>query len=158
MKQGKCIWPLSWSVHCNFNGDGKGGGCPPPPSPAWANFTLMIECTPESDCCYSVYFVVCNGNQGGWGRWRMLANGIGLWRSRFICFNWRKRKYIKEKTTAKYKHKRISIATVWDQYPTYATFPTPPPPHFSLQTTFQPSDNPAKKLRLLRNSLVLVYK
>ncbi len=27
----------------------------PPPIPAWANFTLMIECTPESDYCYSVY-------------------------------------------------------------------------------------------------------
>ncbi len=30
----------------------------PPPSPAWANFTLMMECTPESECCYSVYSVV----------------------------------------------------------------------------------------------------
>jgi hypothetical protein len=29
----------------------------PPPAPAWANFTLMIKCTPESDCCYSVYSV-----------------------------------------------------------------------------------------------------
>jgi hypothetical protein len=28
----------------------KGGGRVPPPSPARANFTLMIECTPESDC------------------------------------------------------------------------------------------------------------
>jgi hypothetical protein len=35
----------------------KGGGRAPPPSPAWANFTLMIECTPESNCCYSVYSV-----------------------------------------------------------------------------------------------------
>jgi hypothetical protein len=23
----------------------------PPPTPAWANFTLMIECTPESTLC-----------------------------------------------------------------------------------------------------------
>jgi hypothetical protein len=23
MKQGQCICPLSWSVHCNFTGDGK---------------------------------------------------------------------------------------------------------------------------------------
>jgi hypothetical protein len=30
----------------------------PPPSPAWANFTLMMECTPESSRCYSVYSVV----------------------------------------------------------------------------------------------------
>ncbi len=26
----------------------------PPPSPAWANFTLMMECTPESGRCHSV--------------------------------------------------------------------------------------------------------
>jgi hypothetical protein len=30
----------------------------PSPSPAWANFTLMIECTPESSVCYSMYSVV----------------------------------------------------------------------------------------------------
>jgi hypothetical protein len=36
----------------------KGGGRAPPPSPAWANFTLMMECTPESRRCYSVYSVV----------------------------------------------------------------------------------------------------
>jgi hypothetical protein len=30
-------------------------GVHPPPSPAWANFTVMIECTPESSRCYSVY-------------------------------------------------------------------------------------------------------
>ncbi len=29
----------------------------PPPSSARANFTLMIECTPESSRCYSVYSV-----------------------------------------------------------------------------------------------------
>ncbi len=33
----------------------KGGGRAPPPSPAWTNFTLMMECTPESSRCYSVY-------------------------------------------------------------------------------------------------------
>jgi hypothetical protein len=35
----------------------KGGGRAPPPSPAWANFTLMMECTPESNRCLSVYSV-----------------------------------------------------------------------------------------------------
>jgi hypothetical protein len=33
MKQGQCICPLSWSVHCNFTGYGKfnkGGGRAPP--------------------------------------------------------------------------------------------------------------------------------
>ncbi len=38
----------------------KGGGRappPPPPTKAWAYFTLLIECTPESSRCYSVYSV-----------------------------------------------------------------------------------------------------
>ena len=35
----------------------KGGGRPPP-SPAWANFTLMMECTSESSRYYSVYSIV----------------------------------------------------------------------------------------------------
>ncbi len=30
----------------------------PPPLPAWANFTFMMECTPESSRCYTVYSVV----------------------------------------------------------------------------------------------------
>jgi hypothetical protein len=32
----------------------KGVGVHPPPSPAWANFTLMMEYTPESSRCNSV--------------------------------------------------------------------------------------------------------
>jgi len=34
----------------------KGGGCAvhPPPTSAWADFTIMIECTPEIDICHSV--------------------------------------------------------------------------------------------------------
>jgi hypothetical protein len=41
----------------------KGGGRALPPLPAWANFPLMMECTPESSYCYSVYSVVwrCGG-------------------------------------------------------------------------------------------------
>ncbi len=62
MKQGQCICPLSWSVHCNFTGDGKcneKGVCVhPPPSPARTDFTLITECTPESSGCNSVYSVV----------------------------------------------------------------------------------------------------
>ncbi len=27
----------------------KGGGRAPPPAPAWANFSIMMECTPEFD-------------------------------------------------------------------------------------------------------------
>ncbi len=61
MKQGQCVCPLSWIVHCNFTSDGKCNKrwwASPPPSPARANFTLMTECTPESSGCNSVYSVV----------------------------------------------------------------------------------------------------
>ncbi len=47
MKQSQCICPLSWSVHCNFTGEGKcserGWACTPTPhqpgliSPSWLN-------------------------------------------------------------------------------------------------------------------------
>jgi hypothetical protein len=62
MKQGQCICPLSWSVHCNFTGEGKcnerGWACTaPPPSPARTDFTLITECAPESSGCNSVYSV-----------------------------------------------------------------------------------------------------
>ena len=62
MKQGQCICPLSWSVHCNFTGDGnsseRGWACLTLTLTSQANFTLMMECTPESSHCYSVYSVV----------------------------------------------------------------------------------------------------
>jgi hypothetical protein len=32
----------------------------PPPSQVWANLTLMMECTPESSRCYSVYSVAAS--------------------------------------------------------------------------------------------------
>ncbi len=35
-----------------------GGRVPPPPSPAWTNFSIMMECTPESGRCHSAYSVV----------------------------------------------------------------------------------------------------
>jgi hypothetical protein len=35
-----------------------GESAPHPPSPAWVDFTLMMECTPESGRCHSVYSVV----------------------------------------------------------------------------------------------------
>jgi hypothetical protein len=35
----------------------KGVGRAPPPSPAWANFSIMMECRPESGRCHSVYSV-----------------------------------------------------------------------------------------------------
>ncbi len=47
MKQGQCVCPLSWSVHCNFTGEGKcnekGWACTPHPHqpgqilPSWLN-------------------------------------------------------------------------------------------------------------------------
>jgi hypothetical protein len=33
----------------------KGGGRAPPPSPCWADFTIMMECTTESGHCRSAY-------------------------------------------------------------------------------------------------------
>ncbi len=35
----------------------KGIGVHPPPSPDWADFTIMMECTPESGHCQPVYSV-----------------------------------------------------------------------------------------------------
>ncbi len=32
----------------------KGGGRAPPPTPGWADFSLRMECTPESGHCHSV--------------------------------------------------------------------------------------------------------
>jgi hypothetical protein len=64
MKRGECIRPLGWSVCTLYNatlyvivnivkGDG-GAPLHPPPTPAWANFSIMMECTPESGRCHSV--------------------------------------------------------------------------------------------------------
>ena len=59
---GKCICPLSCSVLYNFLHDvvkrGWAMGMHPLPSPAWADFTLMIKCMPESGHCHSVYSVM----------------------------------------------------------------------------------------------------
>ncbi len=56
------ICQLNRSAHCNFvrddNYSGRWWACNPPPSPAWANISIMMECTPESRplplCVYSV--------------------------------------------------------------------------------------------------------
>ncbi len=47
-------YTATWLVMVNVV---KGVGVHPPPSPAWANFTLMMECTSESSRYYSVYSV-----------------------------------------------------------------------------------------------------
>jgi hypothetical protein len=82
MKQVQCICPLSWSVLCNFTGDGKcnkkgvGDGVHLPPSPAQANFTLMnAECTPESGRYYSVYSVDMPFS----------SHKFKIWRKTFSC-------------------------------------------------------------------------
>jgi hypothetical protein len=41
-----------------------------PLSPAWANFTLMMECTPESRRYFSVYSVTCTKNPSPDRNWR----------------------------------------------------------------------------------------
>ncbi len=33
----------------------KGDGCEPPPSPGWADCTILMECTPANGRCHSVY-------------------------------------------------------------------------------------------------------
>ena len=43
-----------------------GGGRAPPPSLARTDFTLIIECTPESSGCNSVYSVVVHNTREGW--------------------------------------------------------------------------------------------
>ncbi len=43
----------------------KGGGRAPPTLTILANFTLMMECKPESSRCYSVYSVVDIVKGGG---------------------------------------------------------------------------------------------
>jgi hypothetical protein len=77
MKQGKCVCPLSWSVHCNFTGDGncneRGWACTPHPHqpglilPSWwnvrQNAAVAILCT--------LWEILCNklsltgGKRGG---------------------------------------------------------------------------------------------
>ncbi len=56
-KQGDCICTLSWSVHQNFVRDGsyseREWACTPPLS-GWADFSIMMECTPESGQCPSL--------------------------------------------------------------------------------------------------------
>ncbi len=62
-----CLFPLSWSVHPNLCMYSERGWVvlgvhPPPQSPAWADFSFMMECTPEGGRCYSVYSVVHTHN------------------------------------------------------------------------------------------------
>ncbi len=54
---------VRWRVHHNFVRVGRyserGWACTPlPPSPGWANFSITMECTPESGHCHCVYSVV----------------------------------------------------------------------------------------------------
>ncbi len=54
MKQGHAVYTATLLVMVNvIKGGGRAVHPPPSPSPAWANFTLMMECTPESSRCYS---------------------------------------------------------------------------------------------------------
>ncbi len=68
MKQGQCICPLSWSVHCNFTGDGKcnkkGWACTPYPHqprqilPSWLNVRQKADVT--TLCTPLIYGVLCD--------------------------------------------------------------------------------------------------
>jgi hypothetical protein len=61
----ECICQLSRSAHFNFVGDGNfsergWASISPPPSPAGANISIMMECTPKSGRCHSVCISVLN--------------------------------------------------------------------------------------------------
>jgi hypothetical protein len=57
---GEFICPHSRTIHCSFVRNGKyserGWACTvhTPPPPAWANFSIMMKCMPESGRCHSV--------------------------------------------------------------------------------------------------------
>ncbi len=57
-KQGECTYKLSWSIHNNFVRDcrysERGWGMHPPTPPGWANFSIMMESTSESDPVHPV--------------------------------------------------------------------------------------------------------
>ncbi len=50
--------PFCWSVHHNFVRDGRHSeGVHPPPPPGWADFSIMMECTPE--VAFATLCVLC---------------------------------------------------------------------------------------------------
>jgi hypothetical protein len=55
----------------------KGGGHAPPPSLAWANFSIMMEYTPESGHCRSVCYSV--GASMPWGNAEIHAVDQKVW-------------------------------------------------------------------------------
>ncbi len=71
MKYRVCICPLSWSVHCNFVRsmvmERKGVGVHPPNPIGSADFSIMMECTPEIGDCRSKCTLWCYP-------WRNLEN------------------------------------------------------------------------------------
>jgi hypothetical protein len=85
MKQGQCICPLSWSVHCNFTGDGKcnkrGWACTPHPHqprlilPSWLNVRQKADVTTLCTLWYKYlsWEYVRRGNSAG----IRLAWGVG---------------------------------------------------------------------------------
>ncbi len=67
IKGRECICPFSWSVQYNFACNGRqserGRACTLQPRPGWHDFTIMVECTPESGNCHSVstYSMIVHG-------------------------------------------------------------------------------------------------
>ncbi len=65
MKQGQCVCPFSWSVHCNFTGDGKcnerGWACTPHPHqpgaslPSWWNVRQKAAVATLCTLWYELY-------------------------------------------------------------------------------------------------------
>jgi hypothetical protein len=64
MKQGQCICPLSWSVHCNFTGEGKcnerGWACTPHPTKyVHIKSTTVYAPRRNWDCGTLYMYVLC---------------------------------------------------------------------------------------------------
>ncbi len=67
-KNGECISALSDGAYTTtllvmVDRVKSGKGVHPPPSPGWADFTIMMECTtPESGHCHSLCVLLCGSD------------------------------------------------------------------------------------------------
>jgi hypothetical protein len=62
----------------------------PPPSPGWADFSIMMEFTPESGRCHSVC-VLCGSESskgGGCGLWKEGSDTVYVWQLTFAVLIW----------------------------------------------------------------------
>ncbi len=100
MKQGQCICPLSWSVHCNFTGEGKcnerGWACTPHPHQPGLILPSSLNVRQKAavaTLCYSVVitsrmhivrkekkiFLICMEIQKGSGAMSYMRKGFPIY-------------------------------------------------------------------------------